>query len=120
MKDVASIVITTGCLALVGLGIYLFSSNNDTANNPSNQKAGKKTSNIANIKKQFDADDESINEYYDTTNDFINDTNDDTNESGDNIVYEKYKSKSRPKQKTIGKTKKNKSKFAGSKKNYYY
>jgi len=116
MKDVVSLVITTGCLAVVGLGIYLFSSNNDNANNQPNQKAGKKSSNIGNIKKQFDTDNESINADDSHASDFINDTN----ESDDDNEYEKYKSKNRPKPKTLGKTKKNKSKFAGSKKNYYY
>jgi len=115
MKDVISLVITTSCLAVVGLGIYFFTSNKDE-NDKSNQKGGKKISNSGNnnVKKTNEIEDkyEDDNEY--NKIDEYNETSDD-DYADDYHDYTPHKSKT----KVNNKTKKNKNKLSASKKRYY-
>jgi anti-sigma28 factor (negative regulator of flagellin synthesis) len=49
MNDAISLLITTTCLAVVGMGIYLFSSDSsdETTSTKQTQKGGKKTSHVS-------------------------------------------------------------------------
>jgi len=112
MKDIVSLLLTTTCLAVAGLGIYFFSSNADE-NTSSKQKTDKKRTSISGGKKYNDVED-----YLDSDNNDIDIDNDIDNNSqiDDNEVVE-YNYKSKPK--TNNKTKKSKGKFTSSKKRYY-
>ena len=110
MRDVVSLVITSSCLAVVGLGIYFFTSNKDETDK-SNQKGGKKISNSGNnVKKTIEIEDEDdynkIDEYNETSEDEHDNYHD----------YTPYKSNTKTK---ANKTKKNKNKLSNSKKRYY-
>ena len=123
MKDIVSLLLTTSCLAIAGLGIYFFSYNSHE-NSDVNQKAGKKKT-FASAKKQSEVgniyDD---NDYYDDDDDEssidnqIHNHMDDYTNTDSNTDY-KYKSKSKQKSNNNNKTKKNGNKFASSKKKYY-
>jgi hypothetical protein len=117
MKDVISLVITTTCLAVVGLGIYLFSNNNDENSEP-NQKAGKKPSGVGTKKTHLKIyDDETINlddDVDDIYDEVINDKIENHSEN------DKYNPKNKTKNRYVSKTKKHKNNFTTSKKKYYY
>ena len=129
MKDVISLLITTSCLAVAGVGIYLFSYKSDEGD--SNQKGGKKRNNT---KQNFELDEYDYNDADDTTttkdknddHDKIDhhDKNDDHDKNdGDTNQYdfENYTKvkKSAPKT-SKSKTKRNRNKFTVSKKYRYY
>jgi len=109
MKDIISLLITSSCLAIAGIGIYFFSYNTDD-NSDVNQTSGKK--NNGTIKKQVDLENE-----HDTDDDYYeNNIDNDDDYISDNL---EYKPKPKQKPKTSNKTKKYKNKFATSKKKYY-
>jgi hypothetical protein len=113
MKDVISLVITTSCLAVVGLGIYFFTSNKDE-NDKSNQKGGKKISNSGNnnVKKINEPEDKYEEDDYNKIDEYDETSEDDYNDYDD---YTPHKSKT----KANNKTKKNKNKLSASKRRYY-
>jgi len=115
MKDVVSLVITTSCLAVVGLGIYFFTSNKDE-NDKTSQKGGKKISNTPNnnTKKPFDTED-AYQDDYNKIDEHNEPSEDDYDEYHD--YTPSYKSNTRTK--SNNKTKKNKNKLSTSKKRYY-
>ena len=117
MKDIVSLLLTTSCLAIAGIGIYFFSYKSDEDEDVT-QKAGKKK-NLVTGKKQS----ESKDTYYE--NDYDDNDNDDTNSfdnnhTDDDITNFDYKIKTKTKTKSNNKTKKHINKFASSKKRYYY
>jgi hypothetical protein len=122
MKDIVSLLLTTSCLAIAGLGIYFFSYNSHE-NSDVNQKAGKKKT-FASAKKQSEVGNIYDNDYYDDDDDESSIDNqshnhmDDYTNTDSNTDY-KYKSKSKQKSNNNNKTKKNGNKFASSKKKYY-
>jgi uncharacterized protein (UPF0333 family) len=117
MNDAASLLITTTCLAVVGMGIYLFSSDSsdETSSTKQTQKGGKKAS---------------------YASDNRNHHNDNNNNDDQNIYENKeiisepeqeleplYEPENKPKQKvrvSNNKTKKNNNKISFSRKKYYY
>jgi hypothetical protein len=118
MKDIISILLTTSCLAIAGLGIYLFSYNSHE-NHDVTQKGGKKKS--PSIKKQSDLENINDNDCDDYESDYvdnnnINYTDDDDDDNDTNRDYN-YKPKTKTKN---NKTKKYTNKLSSSKKRYYY
>jgi len=118
MKDIISILLTTSCLAIAGLGIYLFSYNSHENDNVT-QKGGKKKSHS--IKKQSDLENINDNDCDDYESDYvdnnnINYTDDDDDDNDTNRDYN-YKPKTKTKN---NKTKKYTNKLSSSKKRYYY
>jgi hypothetical protein len=113
MKEIVSLLITTGCLALAGLGIYFFSSkSNDTDDY---QKGGK--DNIVKYKRNELKKNKSktINiSDVDIDNDSDSDSNNDSNSN--ELYNEPIKKRTISKN---NKTSKNKNKFAISRKKYY-
>jgi hypothetical protein len=115
MREIISLVITTTCLAIAGVGIYFLSSKSDENTN-SNQKSGKKSTLLNNDKKQIESDN-----YYEDDNE--NDYDD--NDYDDNDILEESGYKSKPKAKVkssnnkTNKTKKTTNKFTSSRKRYY-
>ena len=110
MKDIVSILLTTSCLAIAGLGIYLFSYNSHE-NQDVTQKGGKKKS--PSIKKQSDLEntkDNDCDDYDDYDNNNINYTDNDKNTDYN------YNPKTKTKN---NKTKKYTNKLSSSKKRYY-
>jgi len=101
MKDIVSLLLTTTCLAITGIGIYFFSSNSHENTFVNTQKAGKKQNDIE-IKS--DANDEYDNNIVENPSIHHYDKTANTN----------YKNKSKTK------TKKHSNKFSSSKKKYYY
>ena len=113
MKDVVSLLLTTTCLAVAGIGIYLFSYKTEDDNDDT-QKNGKKKINGG--KKLIEVeeknhDDDSYNHHDDADIDDKYDDFDDYNK-----VKFKPKNISRN---SLGKTKKNRNKFTSSKKRFY-
>ena len=116
MKDIVSLLLTTSCLAIAGIGIYFFSYNSHE-NDDVTQKAGKKPK-FNSTKKQIDIEDS-----YDDDNFEINNDDENSLDNEDNISNNDYKYKSKPNSKSKSKnnkTKKNTNKVSYSKKNYYY
>lgn len=119
MKEVATLLITTSCLALAGLGIYFFSSN--SGDSEPKQKGGKNKRQNTN-KKVIDvipdkSDNDSISE------DSISSDNDSYNDnlSEDSEIYNETANKYNSKKNTkSNKTLKNKNKSSTSRKKYYY
>jgi hypothetical protein len=115
MKEIVSLLITTSCLALAGLGIYFFSSkSNDTDDY---QKGGK--DNIVKYKRNEFKKNKSKNiNISDNDNDNDNDSDSDSdNDSNSNELYnEPIKKRNNTKN---NKTSKNKNKFTTSRKKYY-
>ena len=105
MKDIVSILLTTTCLGIAGIGIYFYSLNSEE-NTFDNQKAGKKINTVYN-KKEI----EEVKDNYDD-----NDYNDQYN-IDDNSIKSNYKIKTKS---NNNKTKKNTNKLNSSKKQYYY
>jgi len=119
MKDIISILLTTSCLAIAGLGIYLFSYNSHENDNVT-QKGGKKKSHS--IKKQSDLENINDNDCDDYESDYvdnnnINYTDDDDDDDNDTNRDYNYKPKTKTKN---NKTKKYTNKLSSSKKRYYY
>jgi hypothetical protein len=124
MKDIISILLTTSCLAIAGLGIYFFSYNSQE-NDDIRQKAGKKK-NISSNKKQTEIED-ICKDDYDDYDDYDNSNNNNNKQTGnytddyndkDTITDYKYITKGKPKNNN-NKTKKYTNKPASSKKRYY-
>ena len=104
MKDIVSLLLTTSCLAITGIGIYFFSYKSDEDEDVT-QKAGKK--HISSTEdKYIDYDDKD----YDSNN-FDNNYIDYDND---------YNYKTKNKTKSNNKTKKNRNKFTSSKKKMYH
>lgn len=115
MKDIVSILLTTSCLAIAGLGIYLFSYNSHE-NHDVTQKGGKKKS--PSIKKQSDLENTKDNDCHDYEcdyDDYDNNINYTDNDNDTNTDYN-YKPKTKNKN---NKTKKYTNKLSSSKKRYY-
>ena len=113
MKDIVSILLTTSCLAIAGLGIYLFSYNSHE-NQDVTQKGGKKKS--PSIKKQSDLENTKDNDCddYDDYDDYDN-NNINYTDNDKNTDYN-YNPKTKTKN---NKTKKYTNKLSSSKKRYY-
>jgi hypothetical protein len=110
MKEIVSLLITTGCLALAGLGIYFFSSkSNDTDDY---QKGGK--DNIVKYKRNELKKPKSKNSDVDINNNI--DSDDDSDTTNNELYNEPIKKRTISKN---NKTSKNKNKFAISRKKYY-
>lgn len=110
MKEIVSLLITTSCLALAGLGIYFFSSkSNDTDDY---QKGGK--DNTVKYKRSEIKKNKSKNSDSDINNDIDSDTDNDS--SNDELYNEPIKKRNNAKN---NKTIKNKNKFTTSRKKYY-
>ena len=119
MKDIISLLLTTSCLAIAGLGIYLFSSNSHE-NSVDTQKAGKKRTTVSS-KKQIEVKDKFDDDNDDNDDNDNNYENDDNDNHDDNVTKTDYNYKSKSKSKIANnKTKKNSNKYSSSKKNYYY
>jgi hypothetical protein len=122
MKEIVSLLLTTSCLAIAGLGIYFFSYNSNE-NSVDTQKAGKKRTSISGKKQievthTYDENDDD-NDYHDDDYDNSDYNNDYDND--DNITKNDYKYKTKSKSKVNNnKTKKNTNRYSSSKKNYYY
>ena len=127
MKDVVSLLMTTTCLAVAGLGIYFFSYKTDHDNDITQKNSRKKSASggkkIVEVEEKnhdgyndYDdyADDNSDN-HDDNSYNHDNKSDDDIDDYNKTIVKTKNVSK-----KSASKTKKNKNKFASSKKRYYY
>jgi hypothetical protein len=104
MKDIVSLLLTTTCLGIAGIGIYLYSLNSEE-NTFDTQKAGKKRNTISNKKEIEVKDDYDDNDYIDQDN------------IDDSTIKSNYKIKTKS---NNNKTKKNTNKFYSSKKHYYY
>jgi hypothetical protein len=114
MKDYVSLLLTTTCLAVAGLGIYFFSYKTDH-DNDATQKNNRKRSGGGTNKKIVELEktnhDDNDNDIDNTDNSTI-----DTNDTNDIDHYKNVKPKAT---KSASKTKRNKNKFASSKKRYY-
>jgi len=131
MKDVVSLLMTTTCLAVAGLGIYFFSYKTDHDNDITQKNSRKKSaSGGKKIVEVEEKNHDGYNDYDDYHHDYADDNSDNhddnsynhDNKNDDDIDdYNKtiVKTKNVAK-KSASKTKKNKSKFASSKKRYYY
>ena len=129
MKEIVSLLLTTTCLAVAGLGIYFFSYKTHD-DNDSTQKFNRKRSGGSG-KKIVDVEEQNHDSYNDYDDETIDDHDDDYNHDNksDDVVYDDndntnyIKSSFKPKnisKKSAAKTKKNKNKFTSSKKRYYY
>jgi len=116
MKDYVSLLLTTTCLAVAGLGIYFFSYKTDH-DNDATQKNNRKRSGGGTNKKIVELEKTNHDEY-ENDNDIDNTDNStiDTNDTNDIDHYKNVKPKAT---KSASKTKRNKNKFASSKKRYY-
>jgi hypothetical protein len=127
MKEVVSLLLTTTCLAVAGLGIYFFSyktdDDNDSTQKISRKRTGGSGKKIVEVEEKNhdgynDYDDEKIDNHDD--NSYNHDNNDDDEDDyNEDYVKSMVKSKNVSK-KSASKTKKNKNKFTSSKKRYYY
>jgi hypothetical protein len=108
MKEIVSLLITTSCLALAGLGIYFFSSKSNDIDD--NQKEGK--DNIVKYKRNEFKKNRNKNSDIDINNDNDNDSDSDSNELNNEPIKKRNNTKN-------NKTSKNKNKFTTSRKKYY-
>jgi hypothetical protein len=108
MKEVTSLLIATSCLALAGLGIYLFSSKSDDNNDNTKFSKGKKI----NSKKKIYSDSDSDNES-ETKSDISSDISSDD----DSELYKENIKKGKKSQNN--KTQKSKNNFSTSRKKKY-
>ena len=117
MKDVVSLLLTTSCLAVAGIGIYLFSYKTDEDNDDT-QKNGKKKFNGG--KKLIEVEEKNHDDDSYNHDDAAGDDNDIDDKYDTFEDYNKLKVKSKNmSRKSLGKTKKNRNKFTSSKKRYY-
>lgn len=126
MKDIISLLLTTTCLAVAGLGIYFFSYKTDDENDNTQKNIKKKTSNGGKKIVETEIEQQNNDGYNDNNsnnhnnhNNHNNDNNDNI-ERNDNIDMDHYKNAKPKTSKSASKTKRNKNRFATSKKRYYY
>jgi hypothetical protein len=115
MKEIVSLLMTTACLAVAGLGIYFFSSNSDETEVSlikSNKKrsGGKKT---IELEDKFESYNNDYSEKNDSNENYEMEDKDDDDDS-DYVIKSKQKSSNKTK------TKKNKQSSSASRKRYYY
>ena len=111
MKEVTSLLIATSCLALAGLGIYLFSSKSDDNNDNTKFSKGKKI----NSKKKIYSDSDSDNES-EPKSDISSDISSDDDYDDSELYKENIK---KGKKSQNNKTQKSKNNFSTSRKKKY-
>lgn len=115
MKEIVSLLITTSCLALAGLGIYFFSSK---SNDTDDYKKGGKDNTVKYKRNELKKNKSKIINISDVDIDNDNDIDSDTDNdsSNDELYNEPIKKRNNAKN---NKTSKNKNKFTTSRKKYY-
>jgi len=118
MKEITSLLITTSCLALAGLGIYFFSSksnDNDNKTGGKNKQTRAKRKSVTGFESKTSFIDNEISD--DGESDGESDDGESDNESDNSETYKGTAKKMKPQPKNKTRTIKNK--FATSRKKYY-